>query len=227
MHSPMRSPILQDLTEAQREEVIRQAHPRQLKTHEMLAEQGAPARTFYIIEVGHLKLSQVTADGREVIARFAGPGEAFGGIVVLGKPAYPVSATAVGPARVLGWTREALTPLVTKYPALRTRILEQIAHHMTDALSRVQELATERVEQRLAKTILRLGASGGRRSDAGIEIVHPITRQELADLVGATLFTVSRVLARWEEDGILNSSRSHIVIAKPQRLEEFAEFSEG
>jgi CRP-like cAMP-binding protein len=210
--------FLDDLTPAQRHDVIAAAKPRLLKTHEVLAEQGAPATTFYIIEIGHLKLSQSTADGREVIARFAGPGQAFGGIVVIGRPEYPVSATAIEPARVLGWHRDVLIPLIERYPQLRTRILEEIARHMTDALSRVQELTTERVSQRLAKTLLRLTASGGRASGSAIEIVHPITRQELADLVGATLFTVSRLLARWEDRGLIRSARGHITVLDTEAL---------
>ena len=210
--------VLADLSDAERGEVIGAARPRLLKAQEILAEQGAPATTFYIVEVGHLKLSQVSKDGREVIARFAGPGHAFGGIVVLGHPVYPVSATAVEPTRVLGWTKPVLLALVAKYPQIRTKILEEIARHMTDALTRVQELTTERVNQRLARTLLRLAESGGRRDGHAIEIVHPITRQELADLVGATLFTVSRMLARWADEGIIDSTRAHIRILRPDEL---------
>jgi CRP-like cAMP-binding protein len=214
--------LLDALAPAERDEIIAAAKPKVLKTREVLAEQGAPATTFYVVEVGHLKLSQVSADGREVIARFAGPGQAFGGIVVVGRAHYPISATAVEPTRVLGWPREVLLPLIERHPRLRTIILEEIARHMTDALSRVQELATERVSQRLAKTLLRLTASGGRRAGTTIEIVHPITRQELADLVGATLFTVSRLLARWEERGLLRSTRGHVAVLDTAALQQLA-----
>jgi len=216
---PMESLIFNGLSDAQRTEVVAAARAKQLKTHEILADQGAPARTFYVVEVGYLKLSQLSADGREVIARIAGPGQAFGGIVLLGHPHYPVSATAMQPTRVLGWPQAVLTALVEKYPSLRTRIVEEITRHMTDALERVQELSTERVSQRLARTLLRLAASGGRAEGAAIDIVHPITRQELADLIGATLFTVSRHLAAWEERGLVQSARGRIRILQPAQLQ--------
>lgn len=216
----VQSKIFEDLSAIERNDVIAAARPRILKAQEILADQGAAATTFYIVQVGHLKLSQVSVDGREIIARFAGPGQAFGGIVVLGHPKYPVSATAIEPSRVLGWARPALMALVEKYPSLRTRIVEEIARHMTDALARVQELSTERVSQRLARTLLRLAAHGGRPDGTAIEIVHAITRQELADLVGATLFTVSRLLAKWQDRGLIRSTRSHITLAKPAELQE-------
>lgn len=212
--------ILDELSPTERHAIVAAAKPRVLKTHDVLAEQGAPATTFYVVEVGHLKLSQISRDGREVIARFAGPGQAFGGIVVVGRPEYPISATAIEPTRVLGWHRDVLMPLVERYPRLRTVILEEIARHMTDALSRVQELTTERVSRRLARTLLRLAASGGRAEGAAIDIVHPITRQELADLVGATLFTVSRLLARWEARGLIRSTRGHVTILDPAGLQQ-------
>jgi CRP-like cAMP-binding protein len=121
---------------------------------------------------------------------------------------------------VLGWERSTLMTLVARYPSLRTRIVEEIARHMTEALARVQELSTERVNQRLARTLLRLAAHGGRQDGDAVEIVHPITRQELADLVGATLFTVSRLLAKWQDRGVISSTRSHIRILKPAELQD-------
>jgi CRP-like cAMP-binding protein len=211
--------IFAGLSADERARVIAAARPGQLRTREVLAHQGAEATTFYVIEVGHLKLSQIAPDGREVIARIAGPGDAFGGIVALGHPTYPVSATAMEPTRVLGWSRAALHGLLDRFPQIRTNIVSEIARHMTDALTRVQELTTERVNQRLARTLLRLAESGGRAEGTAIDIVHPITRQELADLVGATLFTVSRLLARWEQEGLIASSRGHVRLLDPAGLE--------
>ena len=164
-----------------------------------------------------------TPDGREVIARFAGPGDPYGGIVALGKAAYPISAIAIEPTRVLGWPASVVQRLATTYPAWRANIVHEIAHHMTEALDRVQELTTERVSQRLARTLLRLAAQGIPKTGSAIEIAHPITRQDLADLVGTTLFTVSRLLARWEQDGVIESTRGHITVLDPGGLRQRVE----
>jgi CRP-like cAMP-binding protein len=63
--------------------------------------------------------------------------------------------------------------------------------------------------------------------DDGIEIAHPVTRQELADLVGTTLFTVSRLLAAWEQQGLIHSTRGHVTVLKPQALKALAESPDG
>jgi CRP-like cAMP-binding protein len=218
----VRDRVFAGLTDVARREILAAAVPRMLKPRQILAAEGEPATTFYLVVVGHLKLSKLAADGREVIARFIGPGDPFAGIVVLGHPAYPITATAVEPARVLGWTRPVLLDLTARYPALRTNLLHEITQHMTDALDRVGELSSERVSQRLARALLRLAQHDGISRDGAIEIAHPITRQELADLSGTTLFTVSRLLSRWQERGLIASTRGRVAVQRPRDIAALA-----
>ena len=220
---PQHGRVFAGLPEPARAAVLAAAAPKMLKARQVLATEGEAATTFYLVIVGHLKLSKLTSDGREVIARFIGPGDPFGGIVALGHPAYPVSATAVEPTRVLGWPRAVLLDLTTRYPQLRTNLVQEIARHMTDALDRVGELSSERVSQRLARTLLRLAQHDGHVRGEAIEIAHPITRQELADLCGTTLFTVSRLLSRWEERGLVRSTRGHVTLQRVSALEALVE----
>jgi CRP-like cAMP-binding protein len=82
---------------------------------------------------------------------------------------------------------------------------------------------TERVERRVARAILRLVHEGGRRVETGIEISFPVSRQDIAEMAGTTLYTVSRLLSGWEERGIVQSGRQHIVLVKPHALVAIAE----
>jgi CRP-like cAMP-binding protein len=120
------------------------------------------------------------------------------------------------------WTKERLRAVLEKYPQLRTNIMREMSAHMTDALTRVRELTTERVGQRLAHTLLRLMRQCGRVTPDGVLIAHPLTRQELAELSGTTLYTVSRTLSQWQADGILQSSQRQLLIRAPRRLDELA-----
>ena len=211
---------------AQRE-ILAAAFTKNLSARESLAIEGEPADSFYLVVVGHLKLSKTAPDGREVIARFIGPGDPYAGVVLLNHPVYPVSAVAVEASRVLGWPRAVINELATRYPPLRVSILEEITRHMTDALERVSELTTERVPQRVARTLLRLAEHDGHVLGDAIEIAHPVTRQELADLVGTTLFTVSRLLAAWEQQGLIRSTRGHVTVLKPQALKTLADSADA
>jgi len=221
-----RTRIFSGLSPQAQREILAAAFTKNLAARESLAIEGEPATTFYLVVVGHLKLSKVAPDGREVIARFIGPGDPYAGVVLLNHPAYPVSAVAVEPSRVLGWPRAVINDVAGRHPQLRANVLEEITRHMTDALERVTELTTERVPQRVARTLLRLAEHDGHGIGSAIEIAHPVTRQELADLVGTTLFTVSRLLAAWEQQGLIHSTRGHVTVQKPSALKALAESPE-
>jgi CRP/FNR family transcriptional regulator, nitrogen oxide reductase regulator len=211
--------IFDGLSDADRRVWLDASSLRLLKRKQALARQGDPAHSFYLVESGLLKLVQVTVDGHELIVRFVGPGEPFGGVVALDGATYPVTALAAEPSRLRAWPRQTLGPLLQRYPHVRTNIMREMTAHMTDALTRVRELSTERVGQRLAHTLLRLMHQSGRPAPDGVLIPPPLTRQELAELTGTTLYTVSRLLSKWQADGVLRSSGRRLIVRSPPRLE--------
>jgi CRP-like cAMP-binding protein len=223
---PAKSRIFDGLTEPERRQWIDAARRRDLRRGEALARQGEPARAFVLVESGALKLLQLTPDGSELIVRFVAEGEPFGGVIVLDAATYPVTALAVEPTRVLMWPGDVLGPLLDRFPQVRANITREIAAHMTDALTRVRELSTERVSQRLAHTLLRLMRQTGTPSPHGVLIPHPLTRQELADLTGTTLYTVSRTLSEWQAQGILQSTRRQLLVLAPKRLDAISRATE-
>jgi CRP-like cAMP-binding protein len=83
----------------------------------------------------------------------------------------------------------------------------------------IADIATKHVEERIAGALLRLSAQMGRPVADGIEIGFPITRQNISDMTGTTLHTVSRLLSAWEKDGIVASERRRITVTAPHRLE--------
>jgi CRP-like cAMP-binding protein len=222
MNVVLRSKAFDGLTEAGRRAWLVEAQPRQLGRGEVLARQGDPAAAFYLVESGLLKLVQSTADGHDLIVRFVGPGEPFGGVVALDRAEYPVTALAAGPTRVHGWPRERLRRLLAAHPQVRTNIMREMADHMTDAMTRVRELTTERAAQRVARALLRVMRQCGQDTADGVLIGYPLTRQELAELSGTTLHTASRTVARWQADGILRSVGRRILVRAPRQLESLA-----
>ena len=84
-------------------------------------------------------------------------------------------------------------------------------------------LSTERVEQRIAKAILRLARQAGRQVAGGVEIDFPITRQDLAEMTGSTLHTVSRTLAGWDQAGVTASRRRGVTVRDMAELARLAQ----
>lgn len=221
-----RSRIFDELDEPARREWLGQAATRALRRGQTLARQGEPADALHLLEEGLLKLVQVTPDGHELIVRFVGPLDPFGGIVALEDATYPVTALAVEATRLRVWPRATLVALLSRYPQVRTNLMREMTAHMTDALTRVRELATERVGQRLAHTLLRLGRQVGDKTPEGLMLGHPLTRQELAELTGTTLYTVSRILSRWQTQGVIESRGRRLLVRSVSRLQDLAETSD-
>jgi CRP-like cAMP-binding protein len=220
--TPIQSRIFDGLTEQERGKWLSSAVTRRLKRGETLARQGEPAQHFYVVDTGLLKLTQLTADGRETIVRFVGPAEPFGGVVALEGASYPVTALAAESTTVRAWAAPALAQLLLRFPRVRANVMREMAAHMTDAMTRVQELSTQRVPQRLAHTLLRLMRQCGQQTADGMLIPYALTRQELADLTGTTLYTVSRTLSEWNSSGIVRSRGRHLLVPSATRLEALA-----
>jgi CRP/FNR family transcriptional regulator, nitrogen oxide reductase regulator len=186
--------------------------------------QGDPATHAYLVAEGRVKLLQVTPGGQQVIMRVLTAGESFAGIALLKpKAGYPVSAQAVEDSTALAWEAATLRALAESDPALALNTTRIITGYMTEVQDRYRELATEKVERRIARTLLRLASQSGRKVEEGVLIDIQLTRQDIAQMTGTTLFTVSRTLNEWERQGLLDIGRERVVITNPHGLVAIAE----
>jgi CRP/FNR family transcriptional regulator, nitrogen oxide reductase regulator len=216
VHKPL---LLTGLSDDEQRQLLAAGIPRTLKPREVLGAQGEPAESIALVQLGHLKLGQVNAEGAETLIRFIGPGDCYGAIALAPGKRYPVSATAVEASRVLVWPRATLARLADRIPQIRANLFEEVTRRMSGVLNAVQDLATEPAPLRIARALRRLAEHGGETSPAGIRIVHPITRQEIAELTGTTLFTVSRLMSKWESEGLLRTGRGAVTVVDPEALE--------
>jgi CRP-like cAMP-binding protein len=203
--------------------VVGLAHARQLEAGKFFFKEGDQAETFYVLTSGRVKLTQLTSDGHQVVMRLVNPGDAFGGVGAFGEPTYPVSAEAIEPSLVLVWMTATMRRLLESEPTIAINALHFVAGRLHDLQQRYRQVITERVERRVARAVLRLAQDAGRRVEAGIEIAFPVSRQDIAEMTGTTLYTVSRALSAWEERGIVRSGRQRIVLTKPDALVAIAE----
>lgn len=189
-------------------------------------EQGDKAETFFVLLDGRLKVSQTTPSGQQVVIRYIGPGEFFGCVAVSGQSEYPGTATAVVDSVAVAWDTGASKLLMEKFPKFAMNALGTMGTRVQEAHARLRELATEQVEQRVARAILRLAQQAGQRVEDGVRIEFPLSREDIAQMTGTTLHTVSRILSRWEEEGLVSSARQRITIRKPHALVSISEGAE-
>lgn len=217
------APLLRGLSGDALDEVVAKAVQKKVSAGGTLFREGEPASALYVVLDGRMKLTQIAADGHEVLMRFVTKGDAVAAVALFGGAAYPVTAGAVTDTVVVGWSRDVLQEFFQRYPSLAVNAMRLLSERLREVQERFRELATERVAQRIARALLRLVRQAGRRVEAGVLIDLPLSRQDLAEMTGTTLYTVSRVLSEWEQQGILESGRAKVLVRRPHALVALAE----
>ena len=185
--------------------------------------QDAEAESFFLLLSGHIRVVRTSPEGHQVIARYITEGELFGIAIAMGRTTYPASAVAAVDCVVLAWPNSAWADLQSRFPAFGASAYRTIGSRLQDTQTQVMEMSTQQVEQRIAHALLRIVSQSGRKTPEGIEIDFPITRQDIAEMTGTTLHTVSRLLSAWEDQGIVRSARQKVMVTDPHALMLVAE----
>lgn len=219
-----RVPLFAGLDAPALEAVACEAREQPLSKGETLFAQGEEALHGHVVGWGRLRLDQATPDGQNVVLRYMGPGDLVGAVAVLRRVPFPATPVAVEDSLVLSWSAARLSALIERFPGIALNAIRVIGGRVEELQVRLQEIATQRVERRIASALLRIAHQSGRRVEGGIEIPFPLSRQDLAEMTATTLHTASRTLSAWDQEGIIDSRRtSHLVIRRPHRLVEIAE----
>lgn len=211
-------PLFAPMGDEALDDVLRDVVSRRFATGDAVFEQGQDATHFFVLLHGRLKVHRVTADGQQVIVRIVHPGDLFGIARALRRADYPGTAVAAAESVALCWPMDCWGGLIERHPALAVAAMQTIGTRLQEAQLRLLEMATEEVERRLAHAVLRLIQQAGRRESGGIRIDFPLSRQDLAEMTGTTLHTVSRIISSWEGAGIVAAGRQKLLVRDPHRL---------
>ncbi len=214
--------VFKDATEDDLAYLLQRSITRSVEEGGYFFFQGDPADYLYVLISGQVKLLQSNPAGQQVNLRTLYPWQMFGALgAVREEAAYPATAQAIEDSSALAISSENLKHMMQTRPYLATGLMQLMTGYIQEMQARYRELATERVQQRIARTLLRLASQSGQKAEQGIELA--LSRQDFAEMTGATLFTVSRVLTEWERQGLVSSGREHIRILDPHGLVRLAE----
>lgn len=186
-------------------------------------EQEEDAHSFFVLLDGHVRVMKTTPDGQQVTVRYITPGELMGIAQALGRTTYPATALAVVDCVVLAWPGTVWSQFAASFPSFGVNTYKTVGERLQDTQMQVVEMATKQVEQRVAHALLRLINQRGKKTEEGIAVDFPISRQDIAEMTGTTLHTVSRLLTAWEEKGLVKGGRRKVTVVEPHRLMLLAE----
>jgi CRP/FNR family transcriptional regulator, nitrogen oxide reductase regulator len=207
------SPLFTDIPPSDQAKIVSAAISRKFVRRQTIFIAGDPVKEILLLTEGCVKITQLGENGSEIILRLHGPGELLGASAVERTGGHGSTAEALLGCKALVWNASTFETLSEKFPTLQRNAMRILTRRLLELEGRLFEISTERVAPRLARELVRLLVHVGRRVDGVIE-VH-LSREELAQLTGTTLFTVSRVLSGWEQQGIVNLRRQAVAVQSP------------
>jgi len=211
--------IFQNATDAELQSILKNSITRSIEEGGFFFLQGDEATHLYVLTSGQVKLMQSNPNGQQVNLRTIHPRQMFGALGAVRKEAtYPATAQTLEDSSALAIESGFLRKMLETSPHISFDLMTLMTSYILEMQERYRELATERVEQRVANTLIRLAGQTGVKSEKEAAIVLSFSRQDVAEMSGTTLYTVSRLLSGWERKGVLESGRERIKILKPHDL---------
>ena len=211
-------PQFDGLSAADLDDILQDARSSRIAKDQAVFSQDEEAHSFFLLLDGHIRVVRTTPDGNQVIVRYISAGELIGIAAAIGRKTYPATAIAAVDCVILTWPTALWPVLSSRFPAFGANTYKTVGSRLEEAHTRVEEISTEQVEQRVAGAVLRLAKQAGRKTEEGILIDLPISRQDIAEMTGTTLHTVSRLLSAWEDRGLIKSGRQKVTVVEPHRL---------
>ena len=192
-----------------------------LEPGQVLVRQGEPAGHLFNITSGSIRVYRLLPDGRRQITGFLFAGDFLG--LATGET-YDFSAEAIEPASACRFQRTAYRDEVRRNPNLEAALLDRVTHELAAAQAQMLLLGRKTAQERIASFLLDLPAHDPCRPGPADHVRLPMTRAEIADYLGLTIETVSRVLTRLKTAGVIRLlGLNELRVEQPERLRAIAE----
>ena len=181
---------------------------RTIAAKEHLFCEGDRATHVYRVEIGHVCIYRVLADGRRQVIDFAYPGD-FIGLGALGE--HATNAQAVSFTQLRSFPMAALQELARGNIGIGLKLYEAVSEELQAARDLLMTVCQRTASERLAGFLLALSRRNQRRGERASEIVLPMTRTDIADFLGLSIETVSRTFTKFRLDGLIDLEQCILV----------------
>ena len=221
------SPFFRPMHAEELDEIIGFASDRRVPRGTVIYNKGDPASSLMVVLAGRVRISNVSADGKEVTLNMIGPGEIHGEFALLdGKP-RSADATAIEDTTLLVVERQQFLPFLLRDASLVERLLVVLCDRLRRTSLALEEIALFDLPARLARLLLKLAADYGRplprEQGGGVRIDLKLSQRDLSTQVASTRETVNKQLRIWRENGTIDQRDGYLVVLKPEALAALVE----
>ncbi len=210
--------IFAEFSDAELDEVSRLIVERRFKHDTVIFHESDPSYAFYVIKEGRIKVYKLSEDGRELIIGIFGNGGVFGDVPVFDGGPYPASAAAMIDSVVWSISRTDFEKLVKNHADISLKLIRVLGRRLRQAHNVLRDMALKNVPQRLATLLIKFIDEYGTHTDEGILLELPLSRQNIAELIGVSRETATRELSKFAKAGLLKVDGRRITIIDRDKL---------
>lgn len=212
-------PFFSGLSAADLEEINRLFREQGFEEEEIIYFEEDPAEQFYVLAAGKARLMRHTRTGKDVLLDLLRPGDYFGSLSPLLDETYTETAQAHTAVCTLTIGKDTFRSILGKRPGVVLRVLEITTERLAASQEMVRQLSAHPVRHRIAYILLKLANKFGQPKDKSVLIQTPLSRDELANMVGTTTESASRAISQLQKAGLIKTGRQWVSITNRQGLE--------
>ena len=198
-------PLFATLEDAVLEEIAGLLIDRKFPKDAIIFEEGSVGDYMYLIREGQVKVTKMSEDGREKILEILGSGDFMGEMALVDREPRSASIKTTRPCVLLALSRQDFLGLLRENPEISMGIIRELTRRLRETDEQIRGLLFERVEGRTRRILSRM-ATDPVSSDPNRLTTPPVTHQQLADLVGTSRETITRVVKELKDSGWLTQA---------------------
>lgn len=212
------TPLFGGMAREQLTRIGRIAQEKHYKRGEAIFWEGDPGIGFYVVAKGKVKIYKSSAEGKEQILHIYGPGHPIGEVPVFSGNRFPANAQAINKSHLLFFPRQDFVGLISDHPSLALNMLALLSVRLRQFTIQVENLSLKEVPARLASYLIYLANEQG--SPDGISL--PISKGQLASLLGTIPETLSRIFNKMTAQGLIIVNGNEIAFNNVEGIEELS-----
>lgn len=217
------SDVFGSLTDEEIDRLIGYGNPIRYPKGRAIFQKGDPGDSLMIVLSGRVKISNISAEGKEAVLNFIEPGQSFGELALFdGKP-RSADATAIEPSELFVLRRADVLAFIERHPEVAFRAIGVLCERVRRTSELLEDSMTLSMPTRLARGLLRLAKLYGRPGPDGLRIELKLSQRELGGYIGLARENINRQLMLWRQDGLLAVEEGRIVILDLKALQRIAE----
>ncbi|HHY79824.1 Crp/Fnr family transcriptional regulator [Thermoanaerobacter thermohydrosulfuricus] len=213
-------PYFNELEDKSLEEIHKISTINFFKKGSIIFMEGEKGEAIYFVKSGKVKISKTSSIGKEYIIKIMEKGDVFAESILFVGGEYPATAEAIEDSEVIMLKNKDIENLILKNTEIALSIIKLMAKRLKNVSYIIENLALRDSIGRTASVLLTFAKERGVNVKEGILLNLNLNRQDLANIIGISRETVTRVLSQMDKEGIIKLNRNKVIIKDIERLRE-------